>query len=70
MGDRFYGTADLIGWCQDRGWGYRPRLKGNLAVFEGTTRTTTPSLCRLQTLLPERCRTHPPGATDPYRDYS
>src|SRR5512135_1569885 len=21
-GDRFYGTADLIGWCQDRNWDY------------------------------------------------
>jgi hypothetical protein len=41
MGDRFYGTADLIGWCQDRGWGYRLRLKGNLVVFDGTTKTTT-----------------------------
>jgi hypothetical protein len=41
MGDRFYGTADLIGWCQDRGWGYRLRLKGNLVVFYGTTKTTT-----------------------------
>jgi hypothetical protein len=36
----FYGTADLIGWCQERGWDYRLRLKGNLAVFDGDTRTT------------------------------
>jgi hypothetical protein len=35
MGDRFYGTPDLIGWCQDHGWGYRLRLKGNLAVYDG-----------------------------------
>jgi DDE family transposase len=41
MGDRFYGTADLIGWCQDHDWGYRLRLKGNLVVFDGTTKTTT-----------------------------
>src|ERR671921_1965298 len=41
MGDRFYGTADLIGWCQERAWDYRLRLKGNLVVFEGDTRTTT-----------------------------
>jgi hypothetical protein len=33
LGDRFYGTADLIGWCQERGWDYRLRLKGNLVVF-------------------------------------
>jgi hypothetical protein len=41
MGDRFYGTAALIGWCQDHDWGYRLRLKGNLVVFDGTTKTTT-----------------------------
>lgn len=41
LGDRFYGTADLIGWCQQRGWGYRLRLKGNLVVFDGETKTTT-----------------------------
>jgi len=41
MGDRFYGTVDLIGWCQDRGWGYRLRLKGNLVVFDSTGKTTT-----------------------------
>src|SRR3954453_4421897 len=41
MGDRFYGTADLIGWCQERAWGYRLRLKGNLVVFDGAAKTTT-----------------------------
>src|SRR3954470_12477882 len=29
LGDRFYGTADLIGWGQERGWGYRPPPEGN-----------------------------------------
>ena len=33
-GDRFYGTADLVGWCQRHGWGYRLRLKGNLCVYQ------------------------------------
>src|SRR3954464_13503873 len=41
LGDRFYGTADLIGWCQERDWGYRLRLKGNLVVFDGAAKTTT-----------------------------
>ena len=41
LGDRFYGTADLIGWCQEREWDYRLRLKGNLIVVDGDTRTTT-----------------------------
>jgi hypothetical protein len=27
MGDRFYGTADLIGWCQDRNWDYRRAIQ-------------------------------------------
>ena len=33
-GDRFYGTADLIQWCQKQGWQYRLRLKGNLCVHQ------------------------------------
>lgn len=33
-GDRFYGTADLVNWCQQHGWKYRLRLKGNLCVFQ------------------------------------
>lgn len=33
-GDRFYGTAELVGWCQEQGWGYRLRLKGNLCVYQ------------------------------------
>ncbi len=41
MGDRVYGTAEVISWCQAQGWGYRLRLKGNLVVFERTGRTTT-----------------------------
>jgi hypothetical protein len=30
--DRFYGTAKLIKWCQEAGWSYRIRLKGNLIL--------------------------------------
>lgn len=33
-GDRFYGTAELVGWCQKQGWGYRLRLKGNLCIYQ------------------------------------
>jgi hypothetical protein len=32
MGDRFYGTPDLIRYCQQHGWDYRLRLKGNLLI--------------------------------------
>ena len=41
MGDRFYGTADLISLCQGRGWNYRLRLKGTLTVTDRSGRTTT-----------------------------
>src|SRR4051794_332311 len=37
----FYGTADLIGWCPEGGWGYRLRVKGHLVVFDGADKTTT-----------------------------
>src|SRR3954471_9558225 len=40
MGDRFYGTPALIGWCRQRGWGWRLRLKQDLLVFEGGGETT------------------------------
>ena len=78
MGDRFYGTADLIGWCQDRGWGYRLRLKGNLAVFDGDTRTTTQACAGSKRfylkdveLTARRARTHigiihDPGHAEPW----
>lgn len=46
MADRFYGTADLIAWCQDRGWDYRLRLKGNLVVRDAGGRTTTGRLAK------------------------
>jgi transposase len=29
-GDRFYGTHALVSWCQQHGWKYRIRLKGNI----------------------------------------
>jgi hypothetical protein len=43
-GDRFYGTPDLIRWCQDYGWDYRLRLKGNLQTWIGSRKTTTGDL--------------------------
>lgn len=39
--DRFYGTAQLVEWCQNAGWSYRIRLKGNLTLtHEGGELTT------------------------------
>jgi len=40
-GDRFYGTAALIRWCQEHGWGYRLRLKDHpILRHEGGEITT------------------------------
>ena len=39
--DRFYGTAKLIGWCQEAGWGYRICLKGNLTLGHDGGELTT-----------------------------
>jgi hypothetical protein len=78
LGDRFDGTADLISWCQDRDWGYRLRLKGNLLVFDGTAKTTT-GACAGERLFSledvdltgKRARTHigiiqDPGHAEPW----
>jgi hypothetical protein len=78
LGDRFYGTADLIGWCQERGWDYRLRLKGNLVVFDGPGKTTTGQCARDRVyyledveLTGRRVRTHigiihDPGHAEPW----
>jgi hypothetical protein len=78
LGDRFYGTADLIGWCQERTWDYRLRLKGNLVVFDGTDKTTTGKCARDRVyylenveLTGRRARTHigiihDPGHAEPW----
>jgi hypothetical protein len=36
MGDRAYGTVNLIEWCQVHKWDYRLRLKGSTATYAGT----------------------------------
>src|SRR3954468_4658891 len=78
LGDRFYGTADLIGWCQERGWDYRLRLKGNLVVVDGAGRTTTGQCAKDRAycledveLTGRRARTHigiihDPGHAEPW----
>jgi hypothetical protein len=78
MGDRFYGTAALIGWCQDRDSGYRLRLKGNLTVRDGTDTPTTAACARERMfsledveLTAKRARTHlgilhDPGHPEPW----
>jgi hypothetical protein len=78
LGDRFYGTADLIGWCQEREWDYRLRLKGNLVVVDGDTRTTAKACAAERVfyledveLTGKRARTnigiiHDPGHAEPW----
>ncbi len=78
LGDRFYGTADLIGWCQERAWDYRLRLNGTLTVVDGPEKTTTAACAkdRIFTLddvelTAKRARTHiaiiqDPGHAEPW----
>jgi hypothetical protein len=48
--DRFYGTAQLIDWCQKAGWSYRIRMKGNLTLNHAGGELTTGDVV---TLLPQ-----------------
>jgi len=40
MGDRFYGSPDLIAWCRGQDWNWRLRLKQDLLVFENGGEST------------------------------
>jgi hypothetical protein len=52
MGDRFYGSPDLIAWCRTKGWDWRLRLKGDLLVFEdGGESTVAECFARGETML-------------------
>lgn len=53
VADRFYGTAQLIDWCQKAGWSYRIRLKGNLTLKHEGGEITTGDVV---TLLPKGVR--------------
>jgi len=45
--DRFYGTANLIKWCQSHNWQYRIRLKSNLILQHQGGELTTGELQNL-----------------------
>lgn len=45
MGDRFYGSPALIGWCRNRGWGWRLRCKQDLLAFDKGGGETTLAEC-------------------------
>lgn len=78
MADRFYGTADLIAWCQDRSWDYRLRLKGNLVVRDAAGRRRTGQLAKDRVFALENVRLtarkattnigviHDPGHAEPW----
>lgn len=40
LGDRFYGSPDLIAWCRAQRWDWRLRLKADFLVFEDGGETT------------------------------
>lgn len=78
MGDRFYGSPELIGWCRGRGWDWRLRLKQDLLVFEDGGETTLAECFRRGEhrltgigLTEKRVRTnvamvHEPGHPEPW----
>jgi hypothetical protein len=78
MADRFYGTADLISFCQNKNWEYRIRLKGNLVVRDKGGRMLTGELAKNRQFalenvqLTERRATtnigviHDPGHDEPW----
>jgi len=45
MGDRFYGSPALIGWCREQGWGWRLRCKESLIVLDPDGEETTLGAC-------------------------
>ena len=47
MGDRFYGSPDLIAWCRKQGWDWRLRLKQDLLVLEDGGESTLAERLRL-----------------------
>lgn len=78
MGDRFYGSPDLIAWCRKQDWHWRLRLKQDLLVFEDGGETTL-GLCLARgehmlsdiELTHKRVRTHvamvhEPGHPEPW----
>lgn len=78
LGDRFYGTAELIDWCHAQGWDYRLRLKGTLTLFDGWEKTTLNAcVAEGQFALEDVCLTakgarthvgviHDPGHAEPW----
>lgn len=59
LGDRFFGTADLIAYCREKKWDYRLRLKNNIKVYYGLEEYLTKDLETLGlTFIKDACLTH------------
>src|SRR4051794_30683926 len=67
MGDRFYGTPDLIAWCRARDWGWRLRLKQDLLVFEAGGETHARRVPSARRPPAERHRAHGEARRDQCR---
>ena len=68
MGDRFYGSPALISWCREQGWGWRPRCKQDLLVFDRNGGETTLKECfRARRAYVERHRTDREARPRQYR---
>lgn len=46
MGDRFYGTPDLIDYCRNQGWDWRLRLKENFTLWHNGEETSLAKLAQ------------------------
>jgi len=75
LADRFYGTPDMISYCQQRNWDYRLRLKGNLIAQHGQNKATTGELAQSDgpyaenvTLTAKRVKTNIGIIKDPGHD--
>lgn len=59
LGDRFFGTADLIAYCREKKWDYRLRLKNNIKVYYGLKEYLTKDLETLnEPFLKDVCLTN------------
>ena len=61
--DRFYGTAALIQWCQEAGWGYRIRLRGNLTLAHQGGELSTGEILQLMPQGIEHAELYGTGVT-------
>ena len=69
MGDRFYGTADLIGWCQERDMGLSPAAEGQPRRVRRHRQDDDRKVRQGPGLLPGKRRAHRPAGANPHRHH-